>query len=172
MRPKGEASELEQRRREALRRLSAGRKPADVAAELGCHVKSVHRWKRIKTQGGHAALRARPNTGRPPRLSAAQRAKLTTLLLDGALTNGFPTDLWTCPRIVTLIKRRFGVAYHHDHVGRLMAAIGFTCQKPKLRADERDEAAIEHWVRHDWVRIKKKPGATRPTSSSSTKAGS
>jgi transposase len=172
MRPKGTASDLEERRRAALRMLRAGRKPGAVAAELGCHVKSVHRWKRMTARGGSAALRARPNTGRPPRLTAARRARLTGLLLKGALANGFPTDLWTCPRIVTLIRRHFGVAYHHDHVGRLMAAMGFTCQKPRLRADERDEAAIEHWVRRDWVRIKKKRGASGPTSYSSTKAGS
>jgi len=153
--------------------LREGREPMAIAAELGCHVKSVHRWKRLKARGGHAALRARPNTGRPPRLSAAQKQQLTALLLQGALAGGgFATDLWTCPRIVTLIKRRFGVAYHHDHIGRLMAAIGFTCQKPKLRADERDEAAIEHWIRHDWPRIKKKPGARGPGWFSSTKAGS
>ena len=155
-RPKGTAADLEARRVDALRRLRAGESAAAVAAAVGVHVKSVHRWRKARADGGRAALRARPTPGRPCRLGDRQKAKLTDLLLAGALANGFPTDLWTCPRIVTLIKRHFGVAYHHDHVGRLMAAIGFTCQKPKLRAAERDEAAIEHWVRHDWAAVKKK----------------
>ena len=101
MRPKGDAAELEARRREAMRLLDEGVTPADVAARVGCHVKSVHRWNGLRSRGGHAALRARPNTGRPPRLTERQRARLTTLLLDGALANGFATDLWTCPRIVS-----------------------------------------------------------------------
>ena len=155
-RPKGKASDLEARRIEALRQLREGKAAADVAAEAGVHLNSLYRWQTIKARGGHAALRARPTPGRPCRLGDRQKAKLTDLLLNGALANGFPTDLWTCPRIVTLIRRHFGVDYHHDHVGRLMAAIGFTCQKPRLRAAERDEAAIEHWVRHDWEAVKKK----------------
>lgn len=126
----------------------------------------------MKERGGHAALRARPTPGRPCRLSERQKAKLTGLLLKGALANGFATDLWTCPRIVTLVKRHFEVDYHHDHVGRLMAAMGFTCQKPRLRAVERDEAAIEHWVRHDWAAVKKKRGASGRGSCLSTRAGS
>jgi transposase len=172
MRPKGDAADLEARRREAMRLLDEGVKPADVAARVGCHVKSVHRWKGLRSRGGHAALRARPNTGRPPRLTAKQRARLTTLLLKGALANGFPTDLWTCPRIVTLVHRHFGVEHHHDHVGRLMAAMGFTCQKPRVRADERDEDAIAGWLAREWVRIKKKPGGPAPPSCSSTRAAS
>lgn len=171
-RPTGKPAELEQRRIKALRQLREGKSPAQVAALVGVRVGSVYRWQAMNDKGGAAALRARPNTGRPCRLSDRQKAKLTDLLLKGALANGFPTDLWTCPRIVTLIKRQFGVAYHHDHVGRLMAAMGFTCQKPKLRAAERDEAAIEHWVRHDWEAVKKKRSAATPGWCSSTKAGS
>src|SRR5687767_82784 len=155
-RPKGSASDLQARRIKALRQLREGKAAAEVAAEAGVHAKTVFRWRSMKAEGGHAALRARPNTGRPCRLTDRQKAALTDLLLRGALANGFPTDLWTCPRIVTLIRRQFGVDYHHDHVGRLMAAMGFTCQKPKLRAAERDEAAVEHWVRHDWEAVKKK----------------
>jgi len=155
-RPKGKASDLEAKRIKALRQLREGTPAAEVAAEAGVHLNSLYRWQMMKARGGHAALRARPTPGRPCRLSDRQKAKLTDLLLKGALANGFPTDLWTCPRIVTLIKRRFDVDYHHDHVGRLMGVIGFTCQKPKLRATERDEAAIEHWVRHDWEAVKKK----------------
>ena len=172
MRPKGKASDLEARRRAALRQLREGKAAAEVAAEAGVHVKTVFRWRSMKAKGGHAALRARPNTGRPCRLTDRQKAALTDRLLRGALANGFPTDLWTCPRIVTLIKRHFGVDYHHDHVGRLMAAMGFTCQKPRVRADERDEDAIARWLARDWVRVKKKPGGPAPPSCSSTRAAS
>ena len=155
-RPKGNASDLEAKRVEALRQLRAGTPAAEVAAAAGVHVNSLYRWRAMQARGGRAALRARPNTGRPCRLSDRQKATLTGLLLKGALANGFPTDLWTCPRIVTLVRRHFGVAYHHDHVGRLMAAMGFSCQKPTLRAAERDEAAVAHWVRHDFAALKKK----------------
>jgi len=61
--------------------------------------------------------------------------------------------------VATVITRTFGVTYHAAHVGRLLAACGWSCQKPERRALERDEDAIAHWKRHRWSAIKKKPGA-------------
>ena len=163
---------LETRRREAIRLLDEGRSPAEVATLLRCHLKSLSRWKKMKRDGGQAALDARPNTGRPPGLTQHQKKHLTRRLLAGALKNGFETDLWTCPRIVELIRRLYGISYHHDHIGRLMAAMGFTCQKPRRRAVERDEEAVKHWIHRDWERIKKKRSESTPASYSSTKAAS
>lgn len=37
--------------------------------------------------------------GRPERLSTAQRQELVQLHKDGAIASGFPTELWTLPRI-------------------------------------------------------------------------
>jgi putative transposase len=95
--------------------------------------------------------------GRPRKLTAAQRARLEKALLRGALAYGFPTDLWTCPRVADLIERRFRVEYHVDHVGRLLHGIGWSPQKPERRARERDEEAIRTWVKTVWPRVKKKP---------------
>jgi transposase len=172
MRPNGSAVVLENRRREAIRLLNQGRPPGEVAVLVSCHPKSVSRWKKLQKEGGLAALRARPHTGRPAALSQTQKKDLTRRLLKGALKNGFATDLWTCPRIVELIRRHYGVSYHHDHVGRLMGLMGFTCQKPRRRAVERDEDAVQHWIVHDWERIKKKRSGGVPTLFSSTKAAS
>ena len=35
-------------------------------------------------------------------------------VLKGAKAAGFPTDLWTCPRVAQLIKDRSGPRYHVD----------------------------------------------------------
>ena len=48
-----------------------------------------------------------------------------------------------------------GIGYHVDHMGRLLHALGWTCQKPEQRARERDETKIAHWRAHDWPRLKK-----------------
>ena len=99
-----------------------------------------------------------PSPGRPPKLDARSKEKLRRLLLKGAEAHGFPTDLWTCPRVAELIRRTFRVSYHVDHVGRLLRTLGWSPQKPERRARERDEQAIQRWVRVDWPRVKK----TRP----------
>ena len=93
-------------------------------------------------------------------------------MLRGARANGFVTDLWTSGRVAVLIEQRFGVHYHVNSLWRFLIALGFSCQKPETRAAERDEAEIQHWVKHEWPRIKKTPPAAAPRSSGSMKRGS
>jgi len=60
--------------------------------------------------------------------------------------HGWPNRLWTTARVAQLIRRHFGVSFHPDHVGRfLRQRLGWTPQKPRRRARERDEDAIAHW---------------------------
>jgi transposase len=39
----------------------------------------------------------------------------------------------------------------------LLRSMGWSPQKPQRRAIERDEAAIQHWIKTDWPRVKKTP---------------
>lgn len=75
--------------------------------------------------------------------------------MNGARTEGFDSDLWTCPRVRQVILRRYGVDYHVDSLPYLLKSLGFSCQKPQLKAVERDEEAIATWIARDWPRIKK-----------------
>ncbi len=86
---------------------------------------------------------------------ALQRNGLRNWLLKGARSEGFDTDLWTCPRVKEVIRRRYGVEYHVDALPYVLKSLGFTCQKPQLKAAERDEAAVATWIARDWPRIKK-----------------
>ncbi len=105
--------------------------------------------------GGVGALAAKPQPAARCRLSDEQKAQLVEILLRGPLAAGYFTDLWTCARLAQVIHKEFGVTYHVDHVGCILHDLGFTPQKPRRKARERDEAAIERWRRHDWPRIKK-----------------
>jgi transposase len=156
MRPKGNAAELERRRRRAVALLADGYSTADVAERVGTDPRSVRRWRQAYEEGGEEALMAVPPPGRPSKLSARHRRLVVRRLLKGAKANGFTTDVWTCPRIAEVIERHYGVRYHVDHIPRLMASLGWTCQKPEKRAVERDQDAISRWVSQDWVRIKKR----------------
>ena len=66
-------------------------------------------------------------------MTAPQRGQLERLLLKGAEAAGFSTTLWTCPRIATVITRRFHVRYHVDHIGRVLLALGWSPQQPARR---------------------------------------
>jgi len=157
MGPLGSPEQLEKRRRQAIELLEEGRSAKAVARKLRVHWRTVQRWKTAYRANGISGITARPAPGRPARLSAADKRQLEKHLLRGAQAAGFPTDLWTCARIAQLIRVRFGVRYHVDHVNRLLHALGWSAQKPERRAIERHEETIAQWVKVEWPKIKKKP---------------
>jgi transposase len=159
MRPRGSPEELERRRNRAIDLLKQGYQPVEVAHMLGVDRRSVRRWNASYRAQGLRGLSMKPAAGRPTKLDAKERKKLDAILLKGARAAGFPTDLWTCPRVAQVIEARFGVSYHVDHIGRLLHSFGWSPQKPARRAVERDEDFIEGWVKTQWPRIKKKPRA-------------
>lgn len=156
MRPHGSQELLERRRQRALALLRKGLNLSAVAARVGCSVSSVFLWRQMVRARGEAGLRAKPVPGRPPKLSRRQRETLSRILLRGALESDYPTDLWTTRRVAELIRKRFGVTYHPNHLWRLLQALGWSCQKPEKRARERDEEAIARWKRYRWPHIKKR----------------
>jgi transposase len=172
MRPYGSPEALEARRQRVVALLNQDLSLHEIARRLGCHASSVLRWRNAWRVGGEAALKAKPASGRPPRLAARQRTRLVRLLTQGAMAHGYRTELWTTQRIATLIERHLGVRYHRNHVGKLLHQLGWSHQTPERRAVERDEAHITAWKRSVWPRVKKTSRGWAPTSSSSTKRAS
>ena len=158
MRPHGSPQELERRRRRAVKMLQQGATITEVARRIGCSHSSVILWRDTVQQRGAEGLKAKPASGRPSRLSQRQLQRLPKLMLKGALAWGYTTDLWTTTRIAQVIQQEFKIKFHRAHVGRLLARLEWSCQKPERRAVERDEKAIEEWKRHGWPALKKKPG--------------
>lgn len=166
MRLPGSARVLEARRRRALVLVEQGLSLNAAARVLGCAPSSVMRWMDAHRRHGEAGLKVRSAPGRPRRLTVQQEARLLRELLRGPAAHGYGTDLWTTQRIAEVIERKFGVRYHRDHVGRLLARCGWSPQKPARRARERDEAAIARWKRTRWPRAKRGLCGWGPTSSS------
>jgi transposase len=144
MRPIGTAQELERRRRRAVELVKQGESPDDVARFLGCGRSSVYTWLKADRERP-GPLAARPHPGRTPRLDEAAHRRLEGLLLQGAKAHGWRTDLWTAARVADLVERHLKVAFHPEHVRKILRRkLRWTSQKPQRRARERDEAAIAH----------------------------
>jgi len=156
MRPPGSAAELEARRRRAAEYFQE-RKPLREIASLFCvSLTSVKRWKRTWKAEGVEGLAAKPHPGPERKLSEEKRQSLVKMLLMGPVAFGFRTDLWSCKRVSRVVRRKFGVSYHPDHMRRVLHDLGFSPQKPRRVAREQDAQAVEQWRKRDWPRIKKK----------------
>jgi transposase len=151
-RPIGTAAELERRRRRAVLLVDQGESPSTVAHILGVHETSVHRWRRL-ARHPHG-LDAQPIPGPTPRLSDYHLHKLERFLLQGAKKHGWPNHLWTAGRVASLIRRRFGVDYHPEHVRKILKQrLGWTSQKPRRRARERNDKEVARWLDDEFPRI-------------------
>jgi transposase len=129
---------LELRRQRAARLFAAGEIMAAVARAVRVSRQSVSRWYGEWQHGGAAALRGAGRAGRKPKLDRAQLQRLDRTLRQGARAHGFATDLWTLPRVATVIERLTGVHYHPGHVWRILRALSWTLQRPATQARERN----------------------------------
>ena len=166
MKHKRDFKALEKRRLKGAKLLARGVSKSEVARQLGVARQTVAAWEQRLAEGGRDGLK-RGELGRPRQLDTEQERELGKLLMAGALAAGYPTELWTLPRIGKVIAQRFGVEYSVGHLWHLLRRLGFSCQKPEKRATQRNEAEIVRWKRHTWPALKKRPNEKVAPSSSS-----
>ena len=145
----------------AVRSVHAGGSPEVVARSLRVSSRTMYGWLAQYRRGGWGALKAKPLFGRPRKLDArAMQWVYRVVTQKNPLQMKFAFALWTREMVATLIKSKFGVTLSANSVGRLLAQLGITCQKPLHRAQERDEALVQQWLKKEYPkpsRSAKKP---------------
>jgi transposase len=117
----------------------------------------VYKWQRkLQARGGTVLLSAKP-TGRPPRLTPKQKAQVFRWLNGkDPRQYGFDFGLWTRQLVAALVGERFGIPLGVTAVGRLLAELNITPQKPLRRAYERDPDAVARWERETYPRLRRR----------------
>ncbi len=148
--------ELERRRLEAGTDLQRGTRQADVARKYGVPWRTVHRWKTVLDAKGLEGLRRTKAPGKPSYLTPDQWKQLARMLQQGPTAHGYKTDLWTSPRVQRLIRETFGVRFNPNYVREaLKQRLGFTRQRPRRIARERDDEKRQEWLDTTWVELRK-----------------
>ena len=141
-------------RRLAVRRVKEGERPSSVIQSYGLCRTTIYKWLRVARRGGEAALKARKHPGRRPTLTARQKLQVRGWINGkDPRQYGFDFGLWTRQIVAALIEQKFGVHIGVTAVGRLLAELDITPQKPLRRAYERDPAAIKRWTTEVFPRL-------------------
>lgn len=139
----------------ALRRVRAGERPSEVMRGYGLCRTTIYKWLRAAQRGGETALRSRKAPGPTPKLSARQKQQVFRWINGkDPRQYGFDFGLWTRRIVGELVRERFGIDLGVTAIGRLLAELEITPQKPLRRAYERDPAAIAKWVREDFPKLR------------------
>jgi transposase len=142
-------------RRQAVQRVKEGEVPSQVIKGYGLCRTTIYKWLRAARRGGPAALTARKHPGRRPALTPRQKLQVRGWINGkDPRQYGFDFGLWTRQIVATLIAQKFDVRLGVTAVGRLLAELDITPQKPLRRAYERDPAAIERWTSTVFPRLR------------------
>ena len=141
----------------AVRRVKEGEQPSEVIKSYGLCRTTIYQWIRKSKRGGEDALMAKEATGRIPKLSPKQKQKVRQFICGrDPRQYGFDFGLWTRKIVAELIFRKFKIKVSITSVGRLLAELDITPQKPLRRAYERDPVAVEKWKREEYPKLKKR----------------
>lgn len=94
--------------------------------------------------------------GATPRIGAEQLDKLPAFLEKGAESYGFTGDYWTHNRVKFVLEKEYKAVYGVKQVGRILAKIGWTRQKPQKKAAQQDAIKVTQWKDEDLPALKKK----------------
>src|SRR3954465_10954039 len=158
----------EQVRLEAAEWIEEGATDREVAERFRVSRMSANRWRRALAAGGRPALASKGPGGARCKLSRAQLEELQMLLDAGPAAEGWTDQCWTLPRIVAVVRERFGVDYTLPGLDLLLHRLGWSVQMPARRAVERDEEQITAWREETWPQIKRRRGTWVPGWSSRT----
>jgi transposase len=148
---------MEEIRMRAVQRVQDGESPETVIKTLGFARACIYNWLARYRNGGWQALQTGARSGRPKKLKGSQIKWIYKTIRDKDPQQfKFDFALWTRAMIADLIKRQFGIKLSQTSVGRLLAQLGFTCQKPLYRAYQRDPEAVKKWKEETFPEIQKR----------------
>lgn len=158
-------SSLSNKEREKIR-LKAGKlfkkgvSQAEVARRFRVTPAAVNYWHTAWKKKGIQGLKSRGHTGFASKLTKAKRIIFKNAIIKGPLEQGFATDLWTVPRLSAVLKKVTGFRCSDVWTWHIVRDLGFTPQKPQVKARQRDEKAIAEWKTKTLPGLKKMGGKT------------
>jgi transposase len=111
-------------RAQILLALAAGRRPRQVAKDLGISRPAVSFWIHRFNQQGLARLEDQPRAGRPPTYTAKQRAEVIATALTAPKSLDLPFACWTLDRLQAYLNEQKGIPIKRSRIDEILRAEG------------------------------------------------
>lgn len=148
---------LEELRIRTVKQVQSGESPEVLAKALRIHRTTVYGWLALYRGGGWSALKSKPTPGARPKIDGKKmKWVFDTVTNKNPQQMKFEFALWTREMIQKLIKDRFQIKLSLKAVGRLLAQLGLTCQKPLYTAIQKDESLVKNWLKRIYPLIKRR----------------
>jgi transposase len=149
---------LEHIRIQAVRRVvEDGESPCAVMESFGLCRTTIYPWLRDFKEQGWDALAESISEGPTPKLTEVQQQRVKRWILGkDPRQYGFDFGLWTRGIVQQLILEKMKVELCLTSVGKLLARLNITPQKPLRRAYERDPQAVALWLAETYPQLKKR----------------
>ncbi len=150
------AEALQLVRRQAVQAVRAGMTQVEAARIFGASPRVVNKWMALARQGGLRALQLKRRGRRlgSGRLNGRRAERLRALIIDRVPDQlKLPFYLWTRAAVASLIWREYRLRVSPVTVGRYLKAWGLSPQRPVRRAYERNQIAIQRWLKQQYPAI-------------------
>lgn len=133
---------------------------AEVARRLKATPAAVSYWHAAWKKKGIEGLKSRGHSGFASKLTKEKRMLFKHAILRGPLEYGYETNLWTVPKLSAVLRKTTGFRCSDVWTWHIVRNLGFTPQKPQVKAQARDEKAIAEWKTKTLPGLKKMGGKT------------
>lgn len=146
---------------------SDGRAASEIAALLGVHPTTVHRWIRDYLRFGFEGLEVGKSTGRPRLLDADGEAALCRALARNPKDLGYVFTRWTLPTLCEHLYDCVHIRIAPATLGKALHRLGYSYMRPKLGLKHKQDPRRVARAKRDLARALKK-GRSTPTASPSS----
>ena len=142
----------ERRRIRAVQKIVDGSKQADVAREFNVTDGAVSQWYSKYLKHGWAGIYHKPKPGRPILFTQEHSKKLYEIISKSPFAWGYETDLWTVAMARDVLHEQTKQYFSKTRVLSELHALGFSFQKPQVRALEKNEK-VREWLEEKFPKI-------------------
>ncbi|MGH2534251.1 MAG: helix-turn-helix domain-containing protein [Thermomicrobiales bacterium] len=142
-------------RADALMLVADGQTLSAAARTVQTSAGRLRAWRDRFLAEGRDGLADRPRCGRSPKLDAAARHLLATVLAQSPLDHGYPVTIWTVADLWDLLGRH-GYAVNPATVNRALHAMGYRYRRPRHDLTHRQDAEAVASAKHALAELQKR----------------